>query len=210
MARYTGPVCKLCRREGVKLFLKGDKCLGERCTFTKRNATPPGMHGLSRRRRISDYGIQLRAKQRGRRIFGVLETQFHNYFDAAAARKGVTGTVLLQMLERRLDNVVYRAGFASSRKEARQLVSHRHFQVDGRMVNIPAFQVKPGQVITVRPRSRDLAPINRSLESRGGQTLPGWMTLYPDERRVDVTRLPERPEMDTSIDEQLIVEWYSR
>lgn len=210
MANPHGPVCRLCRREGVKLFLKGDKCLGERCTFTKRNATPPGQHGLSRRRRISDYGIQLRAKQRGRRVFGVLETQFQNYFDDAAARKGVTGTVLLQMLEQRLDNVVYRAGFASSRREARQLVSHRHFKVDGRTVNIPAFQVKSGQVVTVRERSRDLEPIRRSLESRGGQGLPGWMTLYPDERRVDVVRLPERQEMDSSIDEQLIVEYYSR
>jgi small subunit ribosomal protein S4 len=210
MANPHSPVCRLCRREGVKLYLKGDKCLSERCPFTKRNATPPGQHGLSRRRRISEYGIQLRAKQRGRRIYGVLETQFHNYFDAAAARKGVTGTVLLQMLEQRLDNVVYRAGFAASRKEARQLVSHRHFKVDGRMVNIPAFQVKSGQVITLRERSRDLEPIRRSLESRGSQGLPGWMTLYPDELRVDVTRLPERPEMDASIDEQLIVEYYSR
>ncbi|MGH7609824.1 MAG: 30S ribosomal protein S4 [Candidatus Dormibacteria bacterium] len=210
MANPHPPVCRLCRREGIKLFLKGDKCLGERCTFTKRNATPPGQHGLARRRRISDYGIQLRAKQRGRRIYGVLETQFENYFDTAAARKGVTGTELLQMLEQRLDNVVYRAGLAASRREARQLVAHRHFQVDGRTVNIPSFRVRPGQVVAVRERSRELAPIRRSLESRGGQNVPAWLTVYPEERRVDVSRQPERGEMETSVDEQLIVEYYSR
>ncbi len=210
MANPHPPVCRLCRREGVKLFLKGEKCQGDTCTFTKRNATPPGQHGLSRRRRVSDYGIQLRAKQRGRRIYGVLETQFHNYFDAAAQRKGVTGTVLLQMLEQRLDNVVYRAGFAASRREARQLVSHRHFQVNGRTVNIPSFQVRAGEVVTVRERSRELEPIRRSLEQRGGQGVPGWLTLYPEEQRVDVIREPERAEMETSVDEQLIVEYYSR
>lgn len=210
MANPHPPVCRLCRREGVKLFLKGEKCLGDRCTFTKRNATPPGQHGLSRRRRISEYGIQLRAKQRGRRIYGVLEAQFRNYFNLAAKRKGVTGTVLLQMLEQRLDNVVYRAGFASSRKEARQLVSHRHFQVDGKTVNIPSFQVRSGQVIAVRERSRELEPILRSVELRAGQGVPGWLTLYPEERRVEMNRPPERAEMETSIDEQLIVEYYSR
>ncbi|MGH7640518.1 MAG: 30S ribosomal protein S4 [Candidatus Dormibacteria bacterium] len=210
MANPHAPVCRLCRREGVKLFLKGEKCIGERCTFTRRNATPPGQHGLSRRRRISEYGIQLRAKQRGRRIFGVMETQFHNYFDQAAARNGVTGTLLLQLLEQRLDNVVYRAGFASSRSEARQMVGHRHFQVNGRTVNIPSFQVKPGQVVEVRERSRELQAITRSLELRGDQGRPPWLALDSEQRRVEVTRLPERPEMDTTIDEQLIVEWYSR
>ncbi|MGH7612266.1 MAG: 30S ribosomal protein S4 [Candidatus Dormibacteria bacterium] len=210
MANPHPPVCRLCRREGVKLFLKGDKCLGDRCTFTKRNATPPGQHGLARRRRISDYGIQLRAKQRGRRIYGVLSTQFGNYFEKAAARKGVTGTEMLRMLEQRLDNVVYRSGLASSRREARQLVAHRHFQVDGRTVNIPSFQVRPGQVVAVRERSRELAPIRRSLESRGGQNVPAWLNVYPDELRVDIARVPERAEMETSVDEQLIVEYYSR
>ncbi len=204
------PVCRLCRREGVKLFLKGDKCLGDKCTFTKRNAAPPGQHGLARRRRISEYGIQLRAKQRGRRLYGVSETQFRNYFTAAAARKGVTGTVLLQMLEQRLDNVVYRAGYASSRKEARELVSHRHFQVDGRTVNIASYQVRPGQVVTVRERSRELEPIRRSSESRGGQGIPEWLTVYPQEWRIDVTRQPERGEVESFVDEQLIVEYYSR
>ena len=210
MANVHEPVCRLCRREGVKLFLKGDKCVGERCTFTKRNATPPGQHGMARRRRISEYGIQLRAKQRGRRVYGVLEAQFQNYFHAASARKGVTGTELLQMLEQRLDNVVYRAGFASSRKEARQLVSHRHFQVDGKMVNIPSYQLRTGQIVQVRERSREIEPIRRSVDFRGGQAVPSWLTLYPQELRVDVTRQPERGEMETSIDEQLIVEYYSR
>jgi small subunit ribosomal protein S4 len=210
MANPHNPACRQCRREGVKLFLKGAKCVGDRCTFTKRNATPPGQHGMARRRRISEYGIQLRAKQRGRRIYGVLETQFENYFDSASARKGVTGTVLLQMLEQRLDNVVYRAGFASSRREARQLVSHRHFQVDGKTVNIPSYQLRAGQVVQVRDRSREIEPIRRSVEFRGGQAVPSWLSLYAPELRVEVTRQPERGEMETSIDEQLIVEYYSR
>ena len=210
MANPHNPVCRLCRREGVKLFLKGEKCVGDRCTFTKRNATPPGQHGLARRRRISEYGIQLRAKQRGRRVYGVMETQFRNYFERASAGKGVTGTALLQMLEQRLDNVVYRAGLASSRAEARQLVSHRHFQVDGKVVNIPSYQVRPGQVVRVRPGHEEKEPVTRSVAFRGGQAVPSWLSLYPEELRVDVVRLPERGEMETSIDEQLIVEYYSR
>jgi len=210
MANLHEPVCRLCRREGVKLFLKGDKCLGERCTFTRRNATPPGQHGLARRRRVSDYGVQLRAKQRARRIYGILETQFRNYFDEAARRQGVTGTVLLQHLEQRLDNVVYRAGLASSRKEARQLVTHRHFAVRGRTVNVPSFQVRPGDVVTVRERSREVEPITRALARGGGRPAPAWLALIPEQLRVDVVRVPERNEMDATIDEQLIVEYYSR
>ncbi len=210
MANVHEPACRLCRREGLKLFLKGEKCIGERCTFTRRNATPPGQHGLARRRRVSDYGVQLRAKQRARRIYGILETQFRNYFDEAARRQGVTGTVLLQHLEQRLDNVVYRAGFASSRREARQLVAHRHFAVRGRTVNVPSFQVRPGDIVTVRERSRAAEPIARSLARSGGRSLPGWLSLTPEQFRVDVVRMPERSEMDTTIDEQLIVEYYSR
>ncbi len=210
MANVHEPVCRLCRREGVKLFLKGEKCLGERCTFTRRNATPPGQHGLARRRRVSDYGVQLRAKQRARRVYGVLETQFRNYFDEAARRQGVTGTVLLQHLEQRLDNVVYRAGLAASRKEARQLVSHRHFAVRGRTVNVPSFQVRPGDVVTVRERSRAVEPIARSLQRAGLRPAPAWLSIVPDQFRVDIMRAPERSEMDPTIDEQLIVEYYSR
>ncbi|HUY97327.1 MAG TPA: 30S ribosomal protein S4 [Verrucomicrobiae bacterium] len=210
MANVHEPACRLCRREGVKLFLKGEKCVGERCTFTRRNATPPGQHGLARRRRVSDYGVQLRAKQRARRIYGVLETQFRNYFDEAARRQGVTGTVLLQHLEQRLDNVVYRAGMASSRREARQLVAHRHFAVKGRTVNVPSFQVRPGDVVTVRERSRTVEPIARALSRGGGRSLPAWLSLAPEHFRIDIVRVPERSEMDTTIDEQLIVEYYSR
>ncbi len=208
MANVHEPVCRLCRREGVKLFLKGDKCVGERCTFTKRNATPPGQHGLARRRRVSEYGVQLRAKQRARRIYGVLEAQFRIYFDAAAQSKGITGVLLLQTLERRLDNVVYRAGLASSRQEARQLVGHRHFKVNGRPVNIPSYQVRPGEVITVRERSHQLEPFQRAVA--GSRSVPAWLAVMPESLRVDVVRQPERQEMDTTIDEQLIVEYYSR
>ncbi|HUY60749.1 MAG TPA: 30S ribosomal protein S4 [Candidatus Dormibacteraeota bacterium] len=208
MANVHEPVCRLCRREGVKLFLKGDKCVGERCTFTKRNATPPGQHGLARRRRVSEYGVQLRAKQRARRIYGVLEAQFRIYFDAAAKSKGITGVLLLQTLERRLDNVVYRAGLASSRQEARQLVGHRHFHVNGRPVNIPSYQVRAGEVITVRERSRQMELFQRA--AAGSRSVPAWLAVMPESLRIDVVRPPERQEMDTTIDEQLIVEYYSR
>src|SRR5436853_3752168 len=148
MANQHGPVCRLCRREGVKLFLKGSKCVTN-CTFDKRSGVIPGQHGLMRRRKASDYGIQLRAKQRARRLYGVLETQFRHYFERAERSTGVTGTVLLQLLERRLDNIVYRLGLAASRREARQLVVHRHFAVNGRTVNIPSAQVRPGDVVEV-------------------------------------------------------------
>src|SRR5579864_5065925 len=149
MANPHQPVCRLCRRESQKLFLKGEKCV-TKCTLDRRNMTPPGQHGLARRRKVSDYGIQLRAKQKARRLYGVLETQFRHYFERAETAQGVTGTVLLQQLERRLDNVVYRLGLASSRREARQLVSHRHFKVNGRTVNIASAQLRPGDVVEVR------------------------------------------------------------
>ena len=148
MANQSGPVCRLCRREGVKLFLKGSKCVTN-CTFDKRSGVLPGQHGLARRRKASDYGIQLRAKQRARRLYGVLEAQFRHYFERAESSEGVTGTVLLQQLERRLDNIVYRLGFAASRREARQLVSHRHFQVNGRALNIASAQLRPGDRVDV-------------------------------------------------------------
>jgi small subunit ribosomal protein S4 len=209
MANQAGPVCRLCRREGVKLFLKGAKCVTN-CTFDKRNALLPGQHGLARRRKVSDYGIQLRAKQRARRTYGVMERQFRRYFERADSATGVTGTVLLQELERRLDNVVYRLGFAASRREARQLVNHRHFTVNGRMLNIPSAQIRPGDVVAVRERSRTLNPIENAQALVVNRTVPEWLSVDTQALKGTVLRLPERPEMEQVIDEQLIVEYYSR
>ena len=209
MANYAGPVCRLCRREGVKLYLKGAKCVSN-CTFDKRNALLPGQHGMARRRKTSDYGIQLRAKQRARRMYGVMETQFRHYFERADSAAGVTGTVLLQQLERRLDNIVYRLGLAASRKEARQLVNHRHFTVNGRAQSIPSAQLRPGDVIGVRERSRALEPIQNALSLLPNRSVPEWLSLDADQLRGTVLRLPDRQEMELVIDEQLIVEYYSR
>ena len=209
MANYNGPVCRLCRREGTKLYLKGAKCVSN-CTFDKRNALLPGQHGMARRRKTSDYGIQLRAKQRARRMYGVMETQFRHYFERADAAAGVTGTVLLQQLERRLDNIVYRLGLAASRKEARQLVNHRHFTVNGRAQSIPSAQLRPGDVIGVRERSRALEPIQNALSLLPNRSVPEWLSLDADQLRGTVLRLPDRQEMELVIDEQLIVEYYSR
>ncbi|HXA30268.1 MAG TPA: 30S ribosomal protein S4 [Candidatus Angelobacter sp.] len=207
MANYNGPVCRLCRREGQKLFLKGQKCLSN-CTFDRRNGVIPGMHGLARRRKVSDYGLQLRAKQRARRLYGVMETQFRHYFEKAERSQGVTGTVLLQQLERRLDNVIYRLGMAASRREARVLTTHRHYAVNGRTVNIPSYQVRPGDIISVREGSKNIKPIEDSLALV--QSVPDWLTLEADKKQGTVLRYPERHEMDQFIDEQLIVEYYSR
>ena len=207
MANPHEPVCRLCRREGVKLFLKGEKCM-TKCTLDRRQQLPPGQHGAARRRKVSDYGVQLRAKQRARRLYGVLETQFRHYFDRAERSHGVTGTVLLQQLERRLDNVVYRLGFAASRREARQLVAHRHFAVNGRTVNIPSAQVRPGDVVSVREKSRKLLAIENAQSL--SRQVPEWLSLDADTLRGTVLRVPERNEMDPFIDEQLIVEYYSR
>ena len=209
MANYSGPVCRLCRREGVKLYLKGAKCLSN-CTFDKRNALLPGQHGMARRRKPSDYGIQLRAKQRARRMYGVMETQFRHYFERADRSTGVTGTVLLQNLERRLDNVVYRLGVAASRREARQLVSHRHFTLNGRVNNVASAQVRPGDVVQVREKSRELDPIHNALSLLQNRSVPEWLTLDADNLKGTVVRLPERQEMELVLDEQLIVEYYSR
>ena len=209
MANPHDPVCRLCRREGVKLFLKGEKCV-TKCTLERRQQLPPGQHGLARRRKVSDYGIQLRAKQRARRLYGVLETQFRHYFERAERSQGVTGTVLLQHLERRLDNVVYRLGFAASRREARQLVSHRHFAVNGRTVNIPSYQVRAGDVVSVREGSRKLGPIENAQALIQGRPVPEWLTVDSEKLAGKVERYPERTEMDAFIDEQLIVEFYSR
>jgi len=209
MANPHQPVCRLCRREGVKLFLKGEKCM-TKCTLERRNSVPPGQHGLARRRKVSDYGIQLRAKQRARRLYGVLETQFRTYFERAERSQGVTGTVLLQELERRLDNVVYRLGFAASRREARQLVSHRHFAVNGRTVNIASYRARPGDMIAVRQDSKQKQPIAQAQELIQGRAVPEWLSLDAENRTGTVIRLPERSELDPFIEEQLIVEYYSR
>ncbi len=209
MANPHDPVCRLCRREGVKLFLKGEKCV-TKCTLDRRQQLPPGQHGMARRRKVSDYGIQLRAKQRARRLYGVLETQFRHYFEKAEASQGVTGTVLLQQLERRLDNIVYRLGFGASRPESRQLVGHRHFTVNGRIVNIPSYQVKPGDVVAVREGSRKLPPIENAQALIQGRPVPEWLHLDSAGLKGTIERLPERTEMDAFLDEQLIVEFYSR
>ena len=209
MANQAGPVCRLCRREGVKLFLKGEKCI-TKCTFDKRNGVIPGQHGMARRRKVSDYGVQLRAKQRARRMYGVLEAQFRNYFDKAERAGGVTGTVLLQQLERRLDNVVYRLGLSASRREGRQLVSHKHFTVNGRTCNIPSAQLRPGDVIEVREGSRKLQPITAAQDMLSSRPVPEWLEWDAKNLKGTVVRLPERTEMEQVIDEQLIVEYYSR
>jgi len=209
MANQAGPVCRLCRREGVKLYLKGSKCITN-CTFDKRSGLLPGQHGLARRRKPSDYGIQLRAKQRARRLYGILEAQFRRYFEQAERSGGVTGTVLLQHLERRLDNVVYRLGLAASRREARQLVSHRHFAVNGRTVNVASAELRPGDIVEVRERSRKILPIEAARKLVEGRPVPEWLTIDETALRGTVVRLPERHEMEQAIDEQLIVEYYSR
>lgn len=207
MARYTGPVCRLCRREGVKLYLKGEKCYSDKCPVVKR-ATPPGQHGASRRK-PTEYAIQLREKQKARRYYGVLERQFERYFEMAARKKGVTGEVLLQTLERRLDNVVYRMGFAASRAEARQIVKHSHIEVNGRKVNIPSYLVREGDVVAVRESSREHKRI-KELAAAATRTVPAWLSVDPEALRGTVLRLPNRDEIDTPVQEQLIVEFYSR
>jgi len=206
MARYTDAVCRLCRREGVKLYLKGQKCYSDKCPVTKRN-TPPGMHGVSRRK-VSEYGVQLREKQKARRFYGVLEKQFERYFEVSARKKGVTGETLLQTLERRLDNVVYRMGFASSRAEARQVVKHSHIDVNGRKVNIPSFLVREGDVVSVREGSRD----HKRLKELTGvaHAFPAWLSVESEALRGTILRLPNRDEIDAPVQEHLIVELYSR
>ncbi|MDX1623728.1 MAG: 30S ribosomal protein S4 [Gemmatimonadota bacterium] len=211
MARYTGPVCKLCRREGQKLFLKGTRCYTEKCAIERRGY-PPGEHGRSRgrRRRQSEYALQLREKQKVRRIYGVLEKQFRNYFDEASQTPGVTGENLLVMLERRLDNVVYRLGLAPSRKAARQLVRHRHILVNGRPVDIPSFQVSPGDEVTVKEKSRDMPQILGAIESRGKEgTLP-WLEVDFKSQTGRMLELPTRDTIPVAAEEQLIVELYSK
>jgi small subunit ribosomal protein S4 len=205
---HGDPVCRICRREGEKLYLKGEKCY-VKCTLDRR-PFPPGQHGQARRRKVSDYGVQLRAKQRARKIYGVEETQFRNYYEAATAKTGQTGLELLRRLELRLDNVVYRAGFAASRAEARQLVSHRHFSVNGRVANVPSAAVRVGDTVAVRDGSKDIEPIARSQQMLGYRPMPAWLEAQASAEAVRISALPQREEMETSIEEHLIVEFYSR
>lgn len=209
MARYTGSVCKLCRREGLKLFLKGDRCFSPKCAIEKRNY-PPGEHGQRRRVKLTDYGLQLREKQKMKRIYGIVERQFRNYFRMAEQQKGITGENLLRFLERRLENVVYRLGFASSRAEARQMVTHGHFLVNGRRVDIPSYLVDSGDQIQVAERSRELLAIKGALEGVKKRGLPSWLELDAQALRGVVRALPAREDMVIPVQEQLVVALYSK
>ncbi|MFY9823943.1 MAG: 30S ribosomal protein S4 [Thermoanaerobaculia bacterium] len=209
MARYTGPVCRLCRRERMKLFLKGDRCFKEKCAVERRNF-PPGQHGTRRGRRTLGYGLQLREKQKVKRIYGVLEAQFRTYFQEADRSKGITGETLLVMLERRLDNVIYSLGFAASRAQARQFVRHGHVQADGRKITIPSYQVKAGQTISIKDASRKNPLIRSSVETARGRGVPEWLELDAENTTGKVLRLPVREDIKLPIQEQLIVELYSR
>ncbi len=202
-------VCRLCRREGAKLFLKGERCYTRKCSFERRSYAP-GQHGQAMTRKVKEYGIQLREKQKLRRIYGVSEGQFRSYMQEAMRQGGITGEVLLQLLERRLDNIVYRLGFAASRPQARELVSHAHFTVNGRKVNTPSYIVKVGDVIEVKESSRNLAPIIHALEISAGARVPEWLELNPEARRGSIVRMPARDDIDTDVRETLIVEFYSR
>jgi small subunit ribosomal protein S4 len=208
MARYIGPVCKLCRREGMKLFLKGDRCYSDKCSFDRR-PYPPGQHGQARVK-FSEYGLRLREKQKVRRIYGVLERQFRKYFHSADRTKGVTGENLLSILERRLDNVVYRLGFAATRNEGRQLVLHQHVLVNGKRVNVPSFMVKVGDKIAIREKSRTIPRIKDSVTGAERRGQISWMELDKENFTGTVKTLPVREEITLPITEQLIVEFYSR
>lgn len=208
MAKYTGSVCRLCRREGLKLFLKGDRCFTPKCAIERR-AYPPGQHGQGRKK-VSEYGLQLREKQKARRIYGILENQFRRYFEKAERQPGVTGENLLRLLERRMDNVIYRLGLGSSRSEARQLVRHGHFTVNGRKVNIPSYLIKVGDVITIREKSKGSPRIKELLERAGDRTPPEWLELEAEQARARVVDLPTRDQIDATVQEHLIVELYSR
>jgi small subunit ribosomal protein S4 len=208
MARYTGPVCRLCRRERMKLFLKGTRCMGPKCAIERR-PYPPGQHGRGRIKE-SEYLVQLREKQKARRIYGVLEKQFRGYYEEATRAKGVTGTRLLQLLELRLDNVVYRGGLAMSRDQARQFVTHGHFQVNGRKVDIPSYRVKAGDVVAVRERSRSVGRIVEAAAFAAGRHIPEWLILEAGELKISVVSEPARGLIDVPVQEQMIVELYSK
>lgn len=208
MARYTDSVCKLCRREGQKLFLKGERCYTDKCAVARRSYAP-GQHGQDRKK-TSEYGIQLRAKQKARRYYGVLERQFSRYFEMAERKTGMTGENLLRLLESRFDNVVYRLGFASSHAEARQLVRHGHFEVNGRKVNIPSYLTKAGDSITIREKSRSSEKIKSVVEANSARPVPKWLDLDRNTLQAKVINLPNREDIDLNVEEHLIVELYSK
>lgn len=209
MARYSGAECRQCRREKLKLFLKGDRCYSDKCAFERRSFAP-GQHGQARMRKVSDYAVQLREKQKVRRIYGMLEGQFRKYFEIAERIKGVTGENLLMLLESRLDNVIYRLGYANSRNQGRQLVRHNHILVNGRKVNIPSFRVSVNDVITLREKSRNVAAITESLDAVVRRGVPAWLELDKDNYKGVVKSLPSRADITMPIQEQLIVELYSK
>ncbi len=208
MARYTGPVCRLCRREGKKLFLKGDRCYTEKCAIERRNYVP-GQHGQGRKK-TSEYGLQLRAKQLTKRYYGVLENQFHHYYEMATRKQGITGENLLRILESRLDNIVYRLGWASSRAEARQLVVHGHFQINGKRVDIPSYLTKVGETISIAPASKDSAKIKAVLEATAAKPIVRWLDLDRENLKAKITDVPNREDIDLEVEETLIVELYSK
>lgn len=210
MARYRDAVCRLCRREGGKLFLKGDRCFKPSCAIEKRGTNPPGQHGAARRKMVQGYGEQLREKQKVKRIYFILEKQFRNYFEKARRQKGVTGENLLFMLERRLDNVVYRSGFSTSRRQARQLVNHGHIYVNDRKVNIPSFQVKAGDVVSVKAKTTANPHVEGAWSTAVGRGRPAWLSAGGKELSVTVSAMPRREDIDANINEQLIVELYSK
>ena len=209
MANYSGPVCRLCRREDMKLFLKGDRCYTDKCGYERRSY-PPGQHGQARRRKRSDYGEQLREKQKVKRIYGIAERQFRGYYYKASRMKGVTGENLIQLLERRLDNVIYRLGFSSDHAEARQLVRHGHFTINGKKVNIPSYLVRARDIVQVRESSQKIARINEALAAVDRRGVPQWIQLDKENFRGAINQLPSREDVTLPIREQLIIELYSK
>jgi small subunit ribosomal protein S4 len=209
MARNTGPVCKLCRREGEKLFLKGARCMSAKCSFEKRSYIP-GQHGVSQRAKLSEYGVQLREKQKVKRIYGVLEAQFRNYYQKATRQKGVSGQNLLKILESRFDNVIYRLGFAHSRNAARQLILHRHFTINGRVVNIPSYLLRPNDVIEVREKSRKLVPIHEAMRRVKDDFMLPWLSIDKAKMKGVFMDIPTREDIPVNVQENLIIELYSK
>lgn len=209
MARYTGPVCRLCRREGLKLFLKGERCYTEKCSFDRR-AYAPGQHGQARRGKVSEFGRQLREKQKVKRMYGLVEKQFRHYYELASKKEGVTGENLLRYLETRLDNTVFRLGFSVSRSEARQLVRHSHVLVNGRKVNIPSYQVRAGDVVEVREKSREHSRVQESIDGVDRRGVPAWLEVDRKAFKGKVVTLPQRSDITAPIEERLIVELYSK
>jgi small subunit ribosomal protein S4 len=210
MARYRDAVCRLCRREGGKLFLKGDRCFKPSCAIEKRGTNPPGQHGAARRKMLGGYGQQLREKQKVKRIYFILEKQFRNYFEKALRQKGVTGENLLVMLERRLDNVVYRSGFSTSRRQARQLVNHGHILINDRKVDIPSFEVRVGDIVTVKDKTIKNVHVDGAWQTAAGRGRPSWIAPGEKDLSVSVVSMPTRQDIDSNINEQLIVELYSK